>query len=372
MYRKLCLLTSFVLVFALACAVKADPIDVNNGSFEYDSSGAQITGWTGWYNVGGWTLRDTTGWAGGWWGVTNDWGPGYEAADGTVASFNVTGFDPCDANTGVCKIEQILDDPNAVIAANKRYTLTFNAIRTTNDATPIALGELFYSTGEGEANDVVLAYESRVLTAPTFGTGYEGWEEITISCTIPSDSPAIGEPLGVKLSNPYPWISGYPVAMDNVRVEWDWDISAINVDLDIKHGGCPNPLNVKSNGVLPVAILGTEELDVSEIDTVSLLLNGVPPVRHRYKDTAAPLVADADDCSCTTEGADGFTDLVLKFKTRDIVATLGDVNDVDELELSITGFLKDGTPIEGTDCIIIRDKHKPKDKAYQHGRRSKS
>ena len=38
------------------------------------------------------------------------------------------------------------------------------------------------------------------------------------------------------------------------------------VDIDIKPTSCPNPLNVKSKGVLPVAILGTASFDVNDVD----------------------------------------------------------------------------------------------------------
>ena len=38
------------------------------------------------------------------------------------------------------------------------------------------------------------------------------------------------------------------------------------VALDIKPGSCPNRINTMSKGVLTVAILGTGDLDVTEID----------------------------------------------------------------------------------------------------------
>jgi hypothetical protein len=47
-----------------------------------------------------------------------------------------------------------------------------------------------------------------------------------------------------------------------------------DIYIDIKPQSFPNPLNVKSKGVLPVAILGTEDFDVSEIDVSSILLEG--------------------------------------------------------------------------------------------------
>jgi hypothetical protein len=219
MSKRFIFLIFFVLVLGLAGSAPAASIDVSNGSFEYDINGVEITEWTGIGDLQGWTLRDTTGWAGGWWGVDDEWGvTGYEAADGNVALFNVTGFDPCGST--VVEIYQILADADAVIAANHRYTLTFNAIRTGATVTPIAYGALYYVL---DGNDVVLADEARTLTAPTWNEpDYAGWEEIKVVYTALSGAASIGESLGVKLSNPYPWISGYPVAMDNVRVDWVW------------------------------------------------------------------------------------------------------------------------------------------------------
>jgi hypothetical protein len=61
------------------------------------------------------------------------------------------------------------------------------------------------------------------------------------------------------------------------------------VDIDIKPGSCPNPLNVKSKGVLPVAILGADDLDVNSIDAASTRLGGVAPIRSSYEDVATPI-----------------------------------------------------------------------------------
>ncbi|MHC4842686.1 MAG: prenyltransferase/squalene oxidase repeat-containing protein [Planctomycetota bacterium] len=132
------------------------------------------------------------------------------------------------------------------------------------------------------------------------------------------------------------------------------------VSIDIKPTSCPNPLNTKSNGVLPVAILGSEDVNVLEIDPASIRLEDVAPLRSNYEDVATP-VSDPYDCNCTTDGPDGFLDLTLKFETQEIVEAIGDVNHGDVLELLLTGALFEehsGTPIYGADCIIIRGKHK--------------
>lgn len=135
----------------------------------------------------------------------------------------------------------------------------------------------------------------------------------------------------------------------------------INIPIDIKPRRCPNRLNIKSKGKLSVAILGSDNFDVNEIDVLSIRLAGVIPLRSSYKDVATPLV-DAEECDCSTEGSDGYTDLILKFDTQAIVATLGEVADGDEFLLELIGELFDGTQIKGEDCIIIHAKPKPKTK----------
>jgi hypothetical protein len=130
----------------------------------------------------------------------------------------------------------------------------------------------------------------------------------------------------------------------------------VGVDVDIKPQSCPNPLNLESKGILPVAILGSADFDASEIDPASVCLAGVASFRSSLEDVAssAPDTSQCIGiCDCTTQGPDGYTDLTLKFKNQAIVAALGDVNNGDVLPLDLTGVLKDGTPIEGTDCIVV-------------------
>jgi len=136
--------------------------------------------------------------------------------------------------------------------------------------------------------------------------------------------------------------------------------SAIEAHIDIKPQSCPNPLNVKSKGVLPVAILGTDEFDVTSIDPASIRLEGIAPIRSRVEDVSMPVLDREDVCDCTAESGDGFDDLTLKFDTQAFVAALGDVNDGDELVLTLTGEMSDETPIEGKDCVVILKKGKKK------------
>ena len=43
-------------------------------------------------------------------------------------------------------------------------------------------------------------------------------------------------------------------------------IPILQVPIDIKPGSCPNPINVKSKGVLPVAVVGNSSFDVTQVD----------------------------------------------------------------------------------------------------------
>lgn len=139
------------------------------------------------------------------------------------------------------------------------------------------------------------------------------------------------------------------------------------VALDIKPESCPNPLNVgRAGGVLPVALLGSAGFDVDDVDVGSLLLEGVAPIRWDVEDEATPF--DGELCGCTEDGADGFADLTLKFDKNDIVAALGPAGDGDEVVLTLTGHLLDGTPIAASDCvrIISRGRHAPSAISLRH------
>ena len=143
------------------------------------------------------------------------------------------------------------------------------------------------------------------------------------------------------------------------------EISALlgkQVEVDINPGSCPNPVNVKSRGVLPVAILGTADVNVLDIDPASIELAGVGAIRSSYEDVAGP-IANANECNCIETGPDGYTDLTLKFETEKIVEAIGEVNNGDVLTLKLTGSLFCETPINGTDCVVIVGRFKPLNKA---------
>lgn len=136
----------------------------------------------------------------------------------------------------------------------------------------------------------------------------------------------------------------------------------IEVPVDIHPTSCRNPFNVGQGGVTPVAILGTGDFDVAQVDPASVMLEGVPPLRWAYDDVATPFepfIGKVGPFDCTTDGPDGFMDLTLNFKSQELVTAIGAVADGDELVLTLTGDLLEefgGTPIIGEDVIVILKK----------------
>jgi len=139
-------------------------------------------------------------------------------------------------------------------------------------------------------------------------------------------------------------------------------VPTISVYVDIKPGSWPNPLQLRSRGVLPVAVCGTEEFDVTTIDPVTVELTleslgvGVSPLRWSYEDVATPY--EGDPCSGHDLEGDGYLDLTLKFKAQEVVTTLGldAFSDGEVVILMLTGNLMEefnGTPIQGQDCVRI-------------------
>jgi len=136
--------------------------------------------------------------------------------------------------------------------------------------------------------------------------------------------------------------------------------SIIPVSVDIKPQSCPNPFNTKSKGVLPVAILGTEDFDVTTVDPATVLLEGAASVRNSLEDVSRPVDPREDICDCTAETGDGYLDMTLKFDHQEILAALEPVSDRDTIVLTLTGMTYDSIPIEGQDCVVILSHRDPR------------
>jgi hypothetical protein len=132
----------------------------------------------------------------------------------------------------------------------------------------------------------------------------------------------------------------------------------VSVAFDVHPGSCPNPIQLRRNGVIPTAILGTADFDVNDIDISTVTLEGVSPVGHAYSDVATPYEPIVDKPleseACNTLESDGFMDLTIRFNAQDVIQALGDVSRDDVIKVKVKGQLMDGTDFEGEDIIIIR------------------
>jgi hypothetical protein len=134
------------------------------------------------------------------------------------------------------------------------------------------------------------------------------------------------------------------------------NFQGVAVPLDVKPQSCRNPLKFKTTGTLPVAILGAEGFSVKKINMNTVKLEGVPPSRWSMEDVAAPfypLIGKKDTFDCTTDGPDGFRDVVMHFSMKEMSPSLQQVRHGEVRTIHLTGQLLDGTPILGEDVIVI-------------------
>jgi hypothetical protein len=107
--------------------------------------------------------------------------------------------------------------------------------------------------------------------------------------------------------------------------------------VDIKPGSDTNPVNVRAKGVLPVAVLGSESVDVTELDDSTAALEGIPALRSSYEDV----------------NGDGYLDLTLKFDNLAVAGAIDPVDDGDVVELGLSVWFLDGSELVGSDEIRV-------------------
>jgi hypothetical protein len=127
--------------------------------------------------------------------------------------------------------------------------------------------------------------------------------------------------------------------------------SPLTVRMDIRPGSCPNLLQPRAHGALPVAVLGATGFNVREIDPSTVRLEGVRPVRHLYHDVSTSVGASA--CECAPGAPDGAEDLVLAFDVEAVARALPSRECRGVTQLSLTGRLSSGRAFEAHDCVTI-------------------
>ena len=114
----------------------------------------------------------------------------------------------------------------------------------------------------------------------------------------------------------------------------------LEIVIDIKPDSPDNCININDHGVIPVAIIGTADFDVTQVDPATCFLEGMGVKIVGKKEKYLAHIKDINN--------DGYDDLLLKIEDSDGNFVEG------QTEATLTGALYDGTQIEGYDFICIK------------------
>jgi hypothetical protein len=109
------------------------------------------------------------------------------------------------------------------------------------------------------------------------------------------------------------------------------DGGPIEVQIDIKPGDDHNCINLDSKGLVPVAVLTTDDFDATTVDPATVEFAGAEPKRWK--------LADVDH--------DGDDDMMFHFRTQDLDL------DQDSTEATLRAQINNGTIVSGTDEVRI-------------------
>ena len=112
-------------------------------------------------------------------------------------------------------------------------------------------------------------------------------------------------------------------------------LTVSQVTVDIKPGSAKNPINLKSKGVIPVAILSSATFDASTIDPASVQFG--------------PSGATSTQNSLEDSNGDGRLDLVLHFRAQETGIQTSDT------QACLTGQTDGGLRIEGCDSLQTKN-----------------
>lgn len=269
-------------------------------------------------------------------------------------------------------------------AAGKAFTTTLPAVRIDLSTTPVGIGQLSRGFDSNLGAECATVFEGPLTissnkTGPAFGPR-------DFDIVIPLTTPFLYDPaqgnLLMDIRNFGGPLTTYFDADNNlyqesercysIRTGVDSPVAdfvdpivlvtqfitvatappVLDVLVDVKPGSDANPLNLKSNGkskgksasaggVLPVAVLTTDEFDAALVDVGTVKL-GDPLLPG----TAGPIKANLEDVD-----DDGDLDLLLHFSVLDLVEA-GAVS-ADSVTLFLSGMTTDGLGIAGFDAVTI-------------------
>ena len=180
-----------------------------------------------------------------------------------------------------------------------------------------------------------------MLHGEPYGSKFNNWRSVSFEFSDLTPSTYT-----VAIQNNTPDRPGQPrrdwIAIDFMEIYVETAIP-VAVSINVKPGdGGPKKVNLKSNGVIPVAILGSEDVEVSRVDVATLMFG--PGTSKPDHDLSKPGVyaghlKDVND--------DGFTDLVSHYRVQEAGFSPGDT------EACLEGNLISGEAITGCDAVEL-------------------
>ena len=143
------------------------------------------------------------------------------------------------------------------------------------------------------------------------------------------------------------WFPSFPTTIFPTLVSWADIVIAqqvVQVGIDIKPDSEPNCISLNNAGVIPVAILSSEDFDATAVDGSTVFLSSAPV---KLAGTVENILCHEEDVSGATGEPDGLLDLVCQIETAEFMLEPGSATAV------LEGQTFDGISIRGEDEVCI-------------------
>ena len=160
-----------------------------------------------------------------------------------------------------------------------------------------------------------------------------------MSCSATAESEQWGV-IAPENTNSGSWYPGNVVYFDDLRIWGVEGVATVTVKVDVKPGSESNPINLRSRGLLPVAIFSEAGFDAMEIVPSTVTVAG------------ASVAVRGRRCQCMAHeedvDGDGLMDLLVQVETRAL-----DAAELASGYAVVSGETYGGEPFEGSDEVTV-------------------
>lgn len=155
------------------------------------------------------------------------------------------------------------------------------------------------------------------------------WQTVALSETVDALE-WFGEGRVIKFGDRI--VYRYPLAYGLDNLQWAEDEASLVVPVDVKPGSLVNPINLVARGVVSVALMGSEVMDVHDADASSVYFGPGGASLHGH--------ASYEDVDL-----DGTLDMIMHFSIQDSGLVVGDMT------ACLSGMTLEGRPFQGCDEV---------------------